>query len=429
MAYALGGSSEQPDTARSPNRASGKVIRKAYIILVMVITGVFYLNSNLTYQDKSFYLASRRPASAACLREYIFAPTYCERYVFQWSINRVPLDAFAWPLQNHSLSVFARQQTWSMQGDVILGRVFSPETPASSGARWVEGSTGTPADYSDYQHLNLMVTPAYSSAWNVELPENLRSAALLSASGFLDEDYRDAVDGSITFAVYITSPDLGEQLIYSRAADVPDRGWDSFNLSLTEYQGKEITIRFTIEGESEMLAALYRYPMIRLELADLEGSEGRPETQPVNTELSTQAVQAQRDDHVFILTEAQISNMTPYTREPFTWLVQGDPYLYFILLEPLSLKEYAWVSFRVQAPADMPSPAAEIFLFVVGQERPYYVVIPLLLDGKMHTYSYPLRLLDATGDLTALRLDPVMILPASGKSMVTVNDVRLISQP
>jgi hypothetical protein len=429
LAYALAGSTELRDAARSSGWISGNVTRRAYLILVVIGIAGFYLSSNLTYQDKSFYLASRRPVSATCLRSYLSAPTYCERYVFQWSINRVPLDEFAWPLQSHSLSVFARQQTWSLQGDVILGRVYSPEVPASSGARWVDGASGEPALYTDYRRLNLVVTPSYSTTWSVDLPENLQSAVLVSASGLQDDRDAMAVDGLVTFEVYLTSPDQAEKMIYTRVAGVSDGGWDSFRFPLTGYQGQEIMIRFAVKGGSEARVALYRYPVIHLSLLPTTGSEVRPTIQPLNTDLSPEAPQAQPDDYVFSILEAQINGMLPYTSGTSTWVVQSDPNFYFPLQEPQPMQDYGWVSFRMRATSDMPSLGAEIFLFMEGQEQPFYIVMPLLMDGKMHSYSYPIRLLDATGKLAALRLDPVMLPPASGGNLVTVEDVRLIRRP
>jgi hypothetical protein len=218
-------------------------------------------------------------------------------------------------------------------------------------------------------------------------------------------------------------------LIYTRVAEATDGGWDSFSLPLKEYQGMEITIRFAVKGGSVEHAALYRYPIIELTLQSTAGIEVRPEIQPLNTDLSPDAPHAQPGDYVFMPNEAQVSGMSQYGSETSTWLIQSDPYLYFPLQEPLDLTEYGWVSFRMRAPADAPSLAAEIFLFVEEQEQPLYVVVPLLMDGEMHTYSYPVRLLDAGGKLTAFRLDPVMFPPITGETIVTIEEARLIHQP
>ena len=429
LAYALVSSKEQSDATRGHSLLTGKRMRWWFLVVVMVTLGVFYISANLTYQDKSFYLASRRPVSAACLRNYAWAPTYCERYVFQWSINRVPLDEFAWPLQHHSLSVFAQRQEWSMQGDVILGRVYSPENPESSGARWVDGLSYAPAEYTDYRHLNLLVTPINSAVWGVVLPENLQDAALVSATGLPAEPDGGGQDGLVSFEVYLSAPGQAEQLIYTRGVDVTEGGWDSFSLPLKEYQGKKIAIRFAVKGGSVEGAALYRYPMIELTLQSTAGTDVRPDIRPLNTDLSPEAPQAQPGDYVFNLNTALVSGMTPASGETSIWLIQSDPYFYFPLQEPLDLTEFEWVSFRMRAPADIPSLAAEIFLFVEGQEQPLYVVMPLLMDGEMHTYFYPLRLLEADRILTAFRLDPVMLPPVTGEVIVTVEEARLIRLP
>ena len=56
-----------------PLRALGIV---AIVLLALGVQG--------TWEDKSFYLPSRAPASAACLREWRTAPPGCRERLFQW---------------------------------------------------------------------------------------------------------------------------------------------------------------------------------------------------------------------------------------------------------------------------------------------------------------------------------------------------------
>ncbi len=75
-----------------------------------------------TWEDKSFYLRSRSPASAACLREWRTAPPGCNERLFQWK-GSAPSAWLGEPLDRHHLSVFGSRRTYLLQGDLAVGRV------------------------------------------------------------------------------------------------------------------------------------------------------------------------------------------------------------------------------------------------------------------------------------------------------------------
>jgi hypothetical protein len=427
LAYLL--AAAYSDRLDAPEPAASKFNRHVlwvYPTLVLIVFALFYLATNLTYRDKSFYLISRSPASAACIRNYQWAPTYCERRVFQWTVNRVYLADFSWPLQRHQLSVFTPHQRWTMQGDVILGKVYSPEAPNTLGVDWYDGLPGTQASYTDYRHLNLLVSPSHSAAWTVTLPENLASAEFVSSIGI----GRGSQPGEpMTFEVFVSLQGQSEQLVFSRVMDASDSGWSKFNFSLLPFQEEEITLRLAVSGKIGALETMYRFPYIDLTIQPEDLLTQPPTVRPINTELSPDAPQTQPSDYIFSLDGAQTNGMVLLGGHTSTWVAQIDPNFYLPLDHPLDLQDYGWVSFRLAASPDIPSRAAEVFLYMEGQAQPAELLIPLLADGGLHTYTYPLRLVDISGRLVALRLDPVMLPSSKGDNTVTIQDLRLIRAP
>ena len=429
LAYLLAASFKCKNIEDPPGPTWKGWILRIYPLIVLVVMAGLYLNTNLTYRDKSFYLVSRSPASAACLRNYEWAPTYCERSVFQWTVNRVYLADFAWLLQRHQLNVFATNQRWTMQGDMVLGSVFSPEAPNTLGVEWYDGLPGTPSSFSDYRHLNLKVNSAQSAVWRVNLPDHLVKAEFSSATAVWSGDQEGSWNSPLTFEVYIAQANEPEKLVFTRTYDPSEKGWSKFKLDLLAYQGQEITLRLAIQGESDLSAALYRYPTIDLTLRSAGLLTERPAVRPVNAGLTSRSPKPTSSDHLFSLQAAQRDGLEPVGDSVDTWHVQPDPHFYLTLDDPISLQGFGWISFKLAASPDIPSRAAKVYLYFEGQDLPANLLIPLMPDGETYTYSYPLRMVDIPSRLVALRLYPVLLPSARGENIVKIEDLRLIRAP
>ncbi len=429
LAYLIFTSIHQVKDDYIPMWMKVKTLEFNYIAMVLIILTGFYLNTNLSYQDKTFYLASRRPVSAACLRNYEWAPTYCERYIFQWSVNRVFVDDFARPLQDQNLNIFARNQRWSMQGDVVLGNVYSPEAPYTMGVKWVDGLSEIPVSYTSYKRLNLAISPQNTAVWEVNLPENLQYAELVSAINFGQDEIENFKGGNATFEIYVSVIGQSEQRIYSRVLETSQRNWENIRLPLTLYKGEEIILRFAVSSEFSRLLTLFQYPNIKLIIQPGSGSELKMDIRPINTDLSPEKPQPQPNDYVIKLNEAQLSGMVPYSGDTMSWVVQNDPHITYSIQPPIDLADYGWFSFNMRASSDIPSQAAEIFFYFTSQEQPVYAVIPLLRDNEMHTYTYPLRMLEVTGKIAVIRFDPVIMPSNNGQNLISIEDMRFIHIP
>lgn len=134
----------------------------------------FYLTSNITWQDKVASLRHQGPASASCLRNYSTAPKACEALLFRWK----PYENFremAVALERNHLALFSKRQEWSLQGDVVLGRVES-ETPAGSKLRWFKD--GKEFEPTDFRRLDLEIPAGGKVQWAVDLPISFARAEL-----------------------------------------------------------------------------------------------------------------------------------------------------------------------------------------------------------------------------------------------------------
>jgi hypothetical protein len=324
------------------------------------------------------------------------------------------------------LNVFSPRQTWTMQGDTILGNVYAPEFPNTLGVEWYDGLPGNPAVYSDYRHLNLGVTPSQSAIWKVQLPENLSSAEFVSAIGIVGGEQ---LGGGVTFNVYIMAQGLDEQLVFSQTIGDNAKGWTGFRFDLLPYQGQEIKVRLAVNSDDNAQSALYEFPHINLAVLPEEPLEARPEVRPINTELSKEVPKPQPTDAIFSLDNIHPIGLVPINGARTAWKVEQNPYFKFNLDTPLELKDYGWVSIRMSASPDIPSRAATVILYFDGENPPDGVLIPLFADGGMHTYTFPLRMVSIGGKLNALLLSPVLLPSAKGENIVTVEDVRLIHLP
>jgi hypothetical protein len=127
-----------------------------------------------TWEDKSFYLPSRAPASAACLREWRTAPAGCRERVIQWGgPNGGEIASLGQSLERLHLSIFGPQRTYLLQGDVAVGRVRLDPTSAPS---FFSRDGKTPGNIDDFHRLDLVLSPGSTVTWSVDLPPDTRTA-------------------------------------------------------------------------------------------------------------------------------------------------------------------------------------------------------------------------------------------------------------
>lgn len=246
---------------------------------------VLYALTNLTFEDKSFYLASRSPASAACLRSYLDAPTYCEVLVFQWAPgNPTTLQKAAEPLARNRLSVLGPDQEWTLQGDYGLGRVHWQPNSDLGRVSWVRGSSDQPARWNDYFHLAVLIPPGQAIHWQVDLPAGVESAQFITElSHPAGASCTPGADTGFTVALQ----DERDQLHPLKRVDsiCQLNGSLALKLDLSAFTGRVTLMLTTAPGAEGAPAARLNYP--RLQLRGIPAAPAAEQTaRPLNTDLS-----------------------------------------------------------------------------------------------------------------------------------------------
>ncbi len=206
-----------------------------------IAAGLLY--SNRTWEDKSFYLPSRAPASAACLREWRTAPPACHDLVFQWGKSYPgDFEILAGSLERAGLSVFGPRRTYLLQGDVAVGRVAF-ETPNLLALFSRDGRT--PADPNDFHRLDVVLAPGAAVTWRVDLPPNLKSARfrtrVRSAPG----------DPQLGRGARVSVTAEGSSIILEERAFLPSETARPLSIDLSSLAGKRVTLRLAAEETHE----------------------------------------------------------------------------------------------------------------------------------------------------------------------------------
>ncbi len=235
--------------APSPFRVGG------ILVVALLASRVQY-----TWEDKSFYLPSRSPASAACLREWRTAPSACHARVFQWGEegHEGELARLGEPLERNRLSVFGSRRTYLLQGDAFLGNVTLE--PASARSFFTKDGT-TSREIDDVDRLDFVLTPDSVVAWRADLPSDLRDAQF---STLVRTVLGESQSGRAAH-VSVTSEESPIRLD-GRAFLSPGKA-APLSLDLSPLAGKKITLRLTAEETHEGKAPLvFEAPKIELRL-------------------------------------------------------------------------------------------------------------------------------------------------------------------
>jgi hypothetical protein len=254
----------------------------AGFLLFVAGVGLLGLRENRSWLDKNFYLPSRSPASAACLRAGSAAPPSCEGFVFQWGRGHPDLlPRMARPLRELRLSVFAPRQTWLLQGDQALGRVVF-ETPPGGQVQWVT-QEGAQADFTDPRRLNLRLPAGGRVLWTVPFPKGLRLARFRSEVSLLG-----AGDEHNAAEVEILDPREGARRIFYFVKSASSNGTTAIDASLEAETGRTVTISLRADVSLSSLGPgvvfVFAIPRIDIVIVDdaPAGAQGDTSLPPSN---------------------------------------------------------------------------------------------------------------------------------------------------
>ena len=210
-----------------------------------------------TWEDKSFYLPSRSPASAACLREWRTAPTGCATLLFQWRGGAGPAG-LGEPLERHHLSVFGPRRTYLLQGDVGLGRVAleRPNLPA-----FLSRDGLVPADPKDFHRLDAVLAPGAVVTWRVDVPTATRTARFHSVVRTAPGGPSEVREAAVSASAGPDGPALTSRVF------LPQGEKRELALELSRFAGK--TVRLSLiseEARAPGAPLLWKAPRIDLAL-------------------------------------------------------------------------------------------------------------------------------------------------------------------
>ena len=153
-----------------------------------------------------------------------------------------------------------------MQGETLLGNIYTPQAPHTMGVEWFDGLPGEPASFADYRHLNARVAPGQSAAWKVSLPEELLSAEFSSAIGVGERGAESSFQAPVTFEAYLSVEGGAQVLVFQREVLSTRGGWTEFKIDLTEYRGMQLVVTLAVRGGDDLVYSLYRFPTIDLNM-------------------------------------------------------------------------------------------------------------------------------------------------------------------
>lgn len=400
-------------------------IKKSGGVFIIFIIAFLYARSNVGNEVYGFLLYSRTPASASCLRSYQYAPTYCESYLFQWPIQRPEyIFELGRPLGRNQLSAASRQQQWSLQGDFIFDRVEVIREPITAPIGWYEGLSGKRTSWfgiKRWHHLDLMLQSPNAIKWTVDFPDYLESAVLKSAIGILNDNAVDPEADGLTFRVTVEGNSIEPKTILEQHVQAKEHTWTPFSYDLSSYRGKKVTIEFTsLPGKNNVGDfAMYQYPVIDVTVAKHIDDEKNITYTPENTDVYPGFTRPVAKDEIWNgkdLTFWSLSHLEPVKDKPGYYIGGEDPQ--FQLKEPvnLCLADYTHFYIKFAMPEGTPR-VTQIFFQLndnqpISEERSFSFTT--FADGKVHMYTYPIRLLDLNVPyntrLINVRFDPTSSL-------------------
>lgn len=396
---------------------------------LVVVLALLYAGTNRTFADKSFYLASRSPASAACLRNYLSAPTTCEGLVFQWNLGTpANLALLGEPLARQRLSVLAQAQEWTLQGDMALGRVQWRPGGTAGLTAWAQGANDRPAHWTEAAHLNVLVSAGQSLRWQFDLPAGLGSAVFRAAVSPSAGSACSTVADETYLSIGVEDQRGGAQSLLPPVHLCRSRGWQPVSVDLSAYAGQRVTLVLTVTGDDPVFSARLRYPRIRLAGVPLI-SGWRDSPQPSNVDAVHPADIAARAYRMPLGADGwQFEHLLPqdvagrFEKQDPTAIARFD------VDDALCLRD--WSVFYLQAAMDDSSPRRLVlvrFTFAPGETQAI-LPLPLLAGEQPRTYTLDLNLLDAPADacIRAVELILSYFLPPDGASWISMPEAGFL---
>ncbi len=396
--------------------------------LSLVGITVFYCASNISYQGKNIFEMMRSPASESCLRHFQIAPTYMDLSVCSWGLMGPDvLNTLAEPMRRHGLSAFSSKQQWALQGDYALPLVTVPNDSDYTCINWIRDRDPQRAALWDApEHLNLYIKEGNSIQWTLDIPENTVSAKLNTAVTWPQaaKDSRSEQKPPMALAsIALKTPTTAEHQIRKLSGD-----WQQCDLDLSKFHGKTVTLTFSAPSKSDVV---FRYPAI-----DVSVDKKRtvvPATAdrlPSNSDLSPLFPNTTEGDLKLNPNDKSLWVSSGLTERENGWEsspAQQGSILYTDTLD-VPVHDYSHFFIRTSFTEDIKPPRALHVGLTLKSGKLIRFPIIVLSDGNLHSYTYDLKLLQLSSNdrIVGIQLYPQTLSVTPGKSLVIIEDIRLI---
>lgn len=401
---------------------------------------IFYLTSNISYLDKSLFLRYRSPVSLTCLQKFESAPTYCGNFLIWFFDNYEELVSFVQVLKNHHLSVFAPKQKWTMQGEEILEKVKKIEDPKVPSIFWSADKTNQSVSFTNFRELNLFLHSPNAVEWELMLPKDLKDAFFRTAVAISESAPLDKESDGATFKVSVQSDGENPETLFSYHLSPKHRNWIPVNISLTRFADKKIYIRLFSEPGKNFFNdwIIAKFPHVSLENREKDKADLKLTAKAKNTDLSEGFPRSTPEDFNFPVSDLSkwvfrnLDQITLNQNKDLVAKVGNDPQMEFAPEMGECISNFSHFTVRILVSKDITSKLLQVYYKLNGQpefseDRSFK--IPLLGDGRIHSYSFDLRLMEHEREdrLTGFRLDPVLMGDPSFKdNNITISEFRLV---
>jgi hypothetical protein len=236
-----------------------------------VVIAYLFVRSNLTHEDKAFYLKSRAPVSAACLRHYRTAPPEAEDYVFLWGPHAHScLHELGNILERRRLSVFGRHQHWTLQGEFCLHTIRRHEADHGPVIAWWHGIKERRQGFDSFNHLNLFLPTSNEIHWTLTLPPRLERSDFTTGVCLSPSTPAEHADDGAVCQVYVEQAGQPRRLIWSSLLDPRQHSWLPCSIALDKFAGQTITLHICSQprAEADQAWVVWRHPCVDLVLGD-----------------------------------------------------------------------------------------------------------------------------------------------------------------
>ncbi|MCA9801144.1 MAG: hypothetical protein KC777_04120 [Cyanobacteria bacterium HKST-UBA02] len=372
------------------------------VVLSLWLAGAFLFQLR-AFRTNDWFACSRSPAAASTLEHFDTAPTTSIEY-----LNAHGYESFAGGascLQEMGYMCFRRaphRRLITLQGEFFLPSVRTTGTDPEkiAGIAWVD-KKGEKMPPSSSKDLDLRLPRGCTLTWDLKIPEQASGARLIA--GYSGEKPAMRI--------------IGEKGSQSDALSFSAAGPDSLEASL----GKgDRTVEFHADSGDTLLL----HPRVVLDGAPPPVPALPP--RPANTDLSPDfpGLRSSPEDLLlpaFHQGEWVNSGMTFLQgrsgERSSTLTVESNPQFYLKTPLNLDLSGYQYMVFTTRQDRDAQSSAspATAVQLVLNDTIIKSVLVPLLLDGKSHSYSIDLDVLYLPKAAPhQLRLSNIIFLPAYG---------------